>query len=191
MAMCSRLHSWEYLWIMATRICPPLAHFQTEAQCSLTCLWPIDAFPLKTNLMKPYPGTQAANSAKRIYNYRLSRARRCVENAFGVMCARWRVLRNRMSLLPDNAVLVVAACCCLHNFLMQEGRQVGGYCPPQFAYTTGSSGELISGDWRNSTPPIPQAYRQGSNTYSRRAADVRDSFASYFHGPGAVPWQFT
>lgn len=174
-------------------------HKNLPAPCALPNGGPVlpyvfvadDAFPLKTNLMKPYPGTQAANSAKRIYNYRLSRARRCVENAFGVMCARWRVLRNRMSLLLDNAVLVVAACCCLHNFLMQEGRQVGGYCPPQFADTTGSSGELISGDWRNSTPPLPQAYRQGSNTYSRRAADVRDSFASYFHGPGAVPWQFT
>ncbi|XP_070390853.1 putative nuclease HARBI1 [Dermacentor albipictus] len=174
-------------------------HQNLPAPCALPNGGPVlpyvfvadDAFPLKTNLMKPYPGMQVANSAKRIYNYRLSRARRCIENAFGVMCARWRVLRNRMSLLPDNAVLAVAACCCLHNFLMQEGRQAGGYCPPQFADTNGSSGELISGDWRNSTPPLPQACRQGSNTYSRNAADVRDSFASYFHGRGAVPWQFT
>ncbi|KAL3173245.1 hypothetical protein MRX96_012372 [Rhipicephalus microplus] len=90
----------------------PFCHFRGGASRNNT----------QKNLMKPYPGTQAANSAKRIYNYRLSRARRCVENAFGVMCACWRVLRNRMSLLPDNAVFVVAACCCLHNFPNAGGK---------------------------------------------------------------------
>ncbi|KAH8033671.1 hypothetical protein HPB51_015017 [Rhipicephalus microplus] len=59
-------------------------HKNLPAPCALPNGGPVllyvfvadDAFPLKKNLMKPYPGTQAANSAKRIYNYRLSRARR-------------------------------------------------------------------------------------------------------------------
>uniref|UniRef100_G3MSI3 DDE Tnp4 domain-containing protein n=1 Tax=Amblyomma maculatum TaxID=34609 RepID=G3MSI3_AMBMU len=149
-----------------------------------------DAFPLKHNLMKPYPGVQPPNTPKRVYNYRLSRARRCIENAFGILCARWRVLRNRMSLLPKNAVAVSAACCCLHNYLMQEGRLPGGYCPPQFGDTTNSAGAVMPGEWRNGTEPLPQIPRQGSNAYSKKASEVRDFFAAYFHGEGSVSWQW-
>ncbi|KAK9693605.1 DDE superfamily endonuclease [Popillia japonica] len=71
-----------------------------------------DAYPLKTHLMKPSdPGTHAGGSEKRIYNYRLSRARRIVENASAV----FRVLRKPMLLQPDKASLVIMAWVNLEN----------------------------------------------------------------------------
>ena len=43
-----------------------------------------EAFPLKPYLMQPFPGRDIRNNEeRRKYNYRLSRARRVIENAFG------------------------------------------------------------------------------------------------------------
>ena len=43
-----------------------------------------EIFPLKDWLMRLFPGA-GANEEEKIYNYRHSRARRCIENAFGIL----------------------------------------------------------------------------------------------------------
>ncbi|XP_046743430.1 uncharacterized protein LOC124409688 [Diprion similis] len=68
-----------------------------------------DAFTLKSNLMKPYPNP-GLTLEKRIFNYRLSRARRTVENAFGILANRWRVLLIPMSLAVDKVEKITYAC---------------------------------------------------------------------------------
>lgn len=47
-----------------------------------------EAFPLMNNLLKPYSKYYAGHD-EHIFNYRLSLARRVVENAFGILASRF------------------------------------------------------------------------------------------------------
>jgi len=52
-----------------------------------------EAFALTENFMKPY-GQAGLTAEQRIFNYRLSRARRVVENSFGILVSRFGVLQR-------------------------------------------------------------------------------------------------
>nr|CAI5836615.1 unnamed protein product [Callosobruchus analis] len=80
-----------------------------------------EAFPLKTYLLRPYSRFHLdENEPNKIYNYRLSRARRVVENAFGILVARWRVFRRHLEVQPYLVDKIVLASCCLHNMLCSD-----------------------------------------------------------------------
>ena len=49
-----------------------------------------DTFPLRRNLLKPFSHGKLSLEEK-IFNYRLSRARRVVENAFGMLVSRFHI----------------------------------------------------------------------------------------------------
>ena len=74
------------------------------------------AFPLKTYMLRPYPGRNLPES-KRIFNYRLSRARRTIENTFSIMATKFRIFRRPMIANPDKVTRITKAVCCLHNYL--------------------------------------------------------------------------
>ncbi|XP_043220149.1 uncharacterized protein LOC122380772 [Amphibalanus amphitrite] len=81
-----------------------------------------EAFPLTTTIMRPYPGRTEARLSwpAAVFNYRLSRARRVVENAFSIMTQIWRLLRRPLNVSVDHACQLVYTICVLHNFLRRN-----------------------------------------------------------------------
>ena len=74
-----------------------------------------DAFPLRENLLKPFSRFAALTETQKVFNYRLSRARRVVENAFGIRVSRFRVFAGSIALKMDTTVDLVFAACVLHD----------------------------------------------------------------------------
>ncbi|XP_045121906.1 protein ALP1-like [Portunus trituberculatus] len=75
-----------------------------------------DAFALRETMMKPY-SLRGLTNEERIFNYRLSRGRRVVENAFGILANRFQVLLTTMQQDPSTVKLIVKACLILHNIM--------------------------------------------------------------------------
>lgn len=76
------------------------------------------AFPLTEVLIKPFPSGNLTGGPAQ-FNYCLSRARRVVENAFGRLKGRFRILMKRMEAKIENVNSIVQACCILHNVCEQ------------------------------------------------------------------------
>lgn len=88
------------------------------------------AFQLSRRMMKPYGGT-GLTERERIYNYRISRARRMIESTFGLLTARFRIFENSIRMEPAHADNIVMAACCLHNFLRVVGDNLPNFDPDE------------------------------------------------------------
>ena len=101
-----------------------------------------EIFPLKQWLIKPSPGKVLSNQ-KLIYNYRLSRCRRTIENAFGILAARWRIFRRPIRASISTVEGIIKACTCLHKYLMQT--ENASYVPSGFVDAEDEAGCIIPG----------------------------------------------
>lgn len=143
-----------------------------------------DAFPLTRHIMKPYATDLNRGSPKRVFNYRLSRARRIVENVFGLLASVFRVFRKPIEIKVENTVIdIVLACVYLHNFLRSQSDAARYYSPQGcFDNEDASTGELIPGSWRQITSGDNglRPLRLTPRNSSRIAKDVREEFMNYF-----------
>lgn len=146
-----------------------------------------DAFPLKSYLMKPY-SKRNMNRREKVFNYRLSRARRIVENAFGILAWRFRIFQRPIDVKVETADLIVWVACALHNWL----HHVNPTCVVGLADGEDlNTGDVVPGSWRC----VPRHLRSvgrliTGNRYTTAAENVRTAYANYFIHEGAVPWQW-
>jgi hypothetical protein len=146
-----------------------------------------DAFALRTYLMKPY-GSRNLTKEERIFNYRLSRARRVVENSFGILANRFRVLLTTMCHEPDTVRLIVSTCCVLHNLMRTRYPTLQN----RLLDRDGPNQEVIPGEWREGRNLEDTQYRnvQGPNRASREGKAQRNLLKHWCNSPvGSVSWQ--
>ncbi|XP_063904414.1 uncharacterized protein LOC135123560 isoform X4 [Zophobas morio] len=148
-----------------------------------------DAFPLTINLMKRCSRHEGLEYKQKLFNYRLPRARRIVEYAFGIIASGFRVYRKPISVSLDKTDSITKATCALHNWLRTN--RIYMNTPELIDEQDFSSGTIREGSWRSI--PVEEVVKiitpLSSNNYSRNAKDLRDRFGDYFVGPGRIPWQ--
>lgn len=132
-----------------------------------------DAFALKTYIMKPF-NFRGQDRAEHIFNYRLSRGRRMVESAFGIMASRFRLLRTTIEISEKNVKLCVLAICALHNWLM-----------------TIKPDHPITRDFDLFNENDDDETDYNTIDESNEAKNIRERFKKYFmSSAGEVHWQY-
>ena len=122
------------------------------------------AYPLKTWLMKPYSDNSGITVKERLFNYRQSRARMVVENAFGRLKGRWRCLLKQMDMQVCNVTNVVASCVVLHKIC----ELYGDHCRDEWVVDTSTT----------QSPAGTSAYSL-SATPNSTATSIRDAIRDH------------
>ncbi|CAK1592153.1 unnamed protein product [Parnassius mnemosyne] len=128
-----------------------------------------EAFALSEHIMRPYP-RRNLSVTQRVFNYRLTLARRFVECTFGILTNKWRILHRALDVKLTTCDQIIKACCILHNYV----RKHDGIRFKDKLYGT----EL-------------QSLRHTPVRSRISSIENRQYFAEYFDSPkGSIPWQY-
>lgn len=145
------------------------------------------AFAINKNILKPFPQKNLTH-AKRIFNYRLSRARRVVENVFGILSSRFRIFKKPILVDIKNIDILVLACCSLHNFLRKKSNN---YITNDCVDTENlENGTFREGDWRREETFL-NVNQNNQRLTTEEGKMIRNIFKDYFNGIGSVHFQET
>ncbi|KAK4324880.1 hypothetical protein Pmani_004530 [Petrolisthes manimaculis] len=137
--------------------------------------------------MKPFPGRTETEDTQ-IFNYRLSRARRTSENAFGILAARFQVFKQPIRTTPENVRAITMAAVALHNFLTVTSKDT--YSPPDFVDREDTHlGRLHRGQMHQHAQAGVEELHAVGRGHSNQAKQVREQLKGYFTNEGQVHWQ--
>jgi len=146
-----------------------------------------DAFALRPSRMKPY-SHQYLTHDERIFNYRTSRARRVVENAFGILASRFRCLLTTLAVLPRNATSITKACIILHQIMRLRYPTLQNADLDQ----EDANGHIVPGAWRDHAMMAEVEKVRRSPKETRAGKVLRTQLKHYYNSEaGRVPWQET
>ena len=125
---------------------------------------------------------------EKIFNYRLSRARRIVENTFGILVSRFRIFEKKVACQLSTVDRIVKACYALHNWLCKSDSRT--------YLTLGSvdeeridTSEFIPGRWRSEVTQMRTNARPVSGYKSSKLAREFRDYIKNVNNEGAVTWQ--
>lgn len=112
------------------------------------------------------------------------------ENAFGILVKKWACVGTTYHCKPENAKRIVAACCLLHNFLINQNYEP--YIPQNYRDLTDENGEYVSGVWRNANPDTVLANLEFTSSGrvhedAKRCRNILKNFVN--SARGSVEWQ--
>lgn len=127
-------------------------------------------------MFRLYVAKKGENDHKRVFNYRLSRARKSVECCFGMLASKFRLLLTQIECKPEKATHIVKAACILHNFIkMHDGTITTPKYENEISY---AYNQLLS---------IQPVRPEGQKTSAKL---LRDILCGYFIRPeNALPYQ--
>lgn len=132
-------------------------------------------FGLKKYLLTPYARSPTMRFYEKIFNYRLSRARRQIECAFGTLVSKWQILQQPLNFYLEHSESIVMSLACLHNFIITSELRL----PPQ--------------DRRYMDEELAdeQDEEDEDDDYNEQAMNIRSRLCQYFVSPeGNIPWQW-
>ncbi|XP_041983090.1 putative nuclease HARBI1 [Aricia agestis] len=145
-----------------------------------------DAFPAHEHILKRFSQDESvSNVMNERYNSRHSRARNVVENAFGIINSRFRVLNSPMNIKVENVNKVVLAICALHNYLCRQSKF---YLSPQTVDSIDKrTGEIRhTAEWRyeENVPQLVELQNVNRGRPPLLPRENRDRYVSYFSNKG-------
>ena len=113
-----------------------------------------------------------------------------MENAFGILASRFRLLLRPIEVNASSAQKIVWAACILHNYLRQHAGN--DYIRTSDVDFELPEGQVIPAIWRDSDlglRPLPRHPQKNATTYAK---NVREGLANYFISrDGELPWQYS
>lgn len=128
--------------------------------------------------MRPF-SRNSLTYEKRIFNYRLSRARRTIESAFGILASRWRIFRKPIIASLKTVDNIIKASICLHNFVIKD----------EIRKPVNERRYMFDRMEHNEYEVVRDIASIDKNE-QRNAVPIRNKFVNYFMNEGAVSWQY-
>ena len=105
----------------------------------------------------------------------------------GILTQRWRLLLRPVVADAEKCTVLVKAMCVLHNYLRTVNDV--NYTPLGYVDHTTPAGEIREGFWRQQAVPPLQGLGVTARSATTAAMTIRNRFAEYFSGAGALDWQ--